>query len=173
MINIMRKTPSIKYSTSGPSNYVKGIVLKAILDNPWSHRRKLHQLTGFSDGSILNCINLFEDNGFISCKNILTGGVPVKGYAVTDDEEVIVRVNKSIEKAPKCEPETQEQRAKRRIPTMLVKKGLTRKMLIKALALDGGAVDRALKGLESKGIVRRTKPKDAKKRNSPLVYQLS
>lgn len=35
IIKIMRKTPSIKYATSGPSNYVKGILLKCVLDNPW------------------------------------------------------------------------------------------------------------------------------------------
>lgn len=94
-------------------------------------------------------------------------------YAITDDEEVLARVNRYIDKAPKCEPETHQEKALRRIPVLLKEKGLTKKMLVKKLAIRMDPVYNAIKILEKDGLIYKTKPKEAGKRNSPVVYQLS
>lgn len=173
VINTIRKKPSIEYFTGGPSPYCKGIVLKCALDNPWQYKEKIAELTGLSSTTILNCLNLFEDSGFISAKKKMFVRRVLDCYAITDDEEVLVRVKRSIEKAPKCEPETHQEKALRRIPLLLKKKGLTEKMLVEKLAIRVDPVYNAIKILEKDGLIYKTKPKEVNKRNSPVVYNLT
>jgi DNA-binding HxlR family transcriptional regulator len=153
-LDIINKIRKSDYFTGRPtqhSNYNKGLVLRAIKDNPYSNKRQIGSAASVSNTIVTPYVDALEEMGFISKEEVKGKYQPVVCYYITEDKESLAEVEEFLAKAPTEPPKPIRSDVVSRMPAILKTKSLTRMELSTAMGVNLSTIDGALRVMVKDG----------------------
>ncbi len=136
-----------------PCYFYVASVLRIIKDNPYKNKRGIDLLSELANVTINNCLKVLEEREFISSKMIKGRFQFTECYYISEEEEVIEKIELFLENAPKEAPATKRDVVANKIVKVLKTNKLTRRALSEDLGEDLPTVDGAIYKLVEKGLI--------------------